>query len=203
MNSKNLAVVTGGNRGLGMEVCRQLGKEGYRVYLTSRSEDGGLKATHILMDEGLDVHFYQVDVTDQASVNKFASYFGNIHDRLDVLVNSAAVFYDLGHQVASPDMEAVEEAIHTNTLGPWRMSAALFSSLQKSKNPRVVNVSSSAGAIYHMSGGTPAYSMSKAALNVLTIKMAHEWKKHGIKVNAVCPWVGSYRDGWNECAPKC
>ena len=201
MKSEKIAVVTGGNRGLGFEVCRQLGQQGTRVYLTSRSEDEGQDAVNKLRNEGFKIHFYQMDVTDQDSVNRFASYFLHLTDKLDILINSAAIYYDLGHRMEEPDLDNALEAFKTNTLGPWRVSAAFLPALKKSEHPRIVNVSSGSGSFANMRSDTPVYSMSKAALNVLTIKMALSWRKYGVKVNAVCPgWVRTEMGGRN--APR-
>jgi NAD(P)-dependent dehydrogenase (short-subunit alcohol dehydrogenase family) len=101
----------------------------------------------------------------------------------------------------TPDLDNALIAFKTNTLGPWRVSAAFLPMLKKSKQPRIVNVSSGSGSLTNMKGDTPVYSMSKAALNVLTIKMALSWRKYGVKVNAVCPgWVRTELGGKN--APR-
>jgi NAD(P)-dependent dehydrogenase (short-subunit alcohol dehydrogenase family) len=111
--------------------------------------------------------------------------------RLDVLINNAAVEYDTDHRSITADLDRVSRALDTNLLGAWRVSQAFLALLRRSSHPRIVNVSSEAGAISEMTGGTPAYSVSKAALNALTRLMAADLRADRILVNAVCP-------GWTD-----
>ncbi len=190
MNERKTAVITGANRGIGLEICRQLGQKGFHVILTARSETAGLRARNKLMEEGLHVSFYTLDVSNESSIRQFASRFDEDERTVDVLVNNAAIYYDTEHEASNPDFELVDAALQTNVIGPWKLTTALLPCLLRSSAARIVNVSSEAGAISQMGGGTPAYSMSKAALNVLTIKLAAELRDSGIKVNSVCPgWV--------------
>ena len=176
-----VALVTGGNRGIGREVCRQLAELGFDVVMGSRDVERGLAA-------GLDVEVVQLDVTDPASIAALEL------DRCDVLVNNAAIHYDRRQRAASADLRLVEEALDANLLGAWRMTQALLPLLRQSPHGRVVNVSSGAGSITTMTGGPPAYSVSKAALNALTRLLAADLRP--ILVNAVCPgWVATDMGG--------
>ena len=176
------ALVTGGNRGIGLEVCRQLAERGYDVVMGSRDVERGRAA-------GLEVDVRQLDVADPGSIAALEL------DRCDVLVNNAAIHYDTWQHAASADLEVVSEALDVNLLGAWRMTQALLPLLRRSAHGRVVNVSSGAGSITTMSGGgAPAYCVSKAALNALTRMLAADLRP--ILVNAVCPgWVATDMGG--------
>ncbi len=116
--------------------------------------------------------------------------------RADVVVNNAAIHYDTWQRACSADLELVEQALQTNLLGAWRTTQALLPLLRRSPHPRIVNVSSEGGSISEMTGGTPAYSVSKAALNALTRLLAGELRPDRILVNAVCPgWTATDMGG--------
>ncbi len=190
------ALVTGANRGIGTEVCRQLAARGYQVLLTARDGDKAAAAARSLDPAGQQVTPHVLDVADQRSVDALASRVGSGPGRLDVLINNAAISYDTWAMAATADLAAVHEAFETNLFGAWRVSQAFIPLLRASPHPRIVNVSSEAGSISEMTGGTPAYSVSKAALNALTRLLAGELRPAGILVNAVCPgWVATDMGG--------
>jgi NAD(P)-dependent dehydrogenase (short-subunit alcohol dehydrogenase family) len=186
--SSPVAVVTGGNRGIGLEVCRQLAARGYVVVLGSRSPDKGKEAAASL--EG-DVRACALDVADEASVTAAASWVRDELGRADVLVNNAAILYDSGARAVTADLSTVHRAMETNLFGAWRTIQAFLPLLRDSPHPRIVNVSSESGSLARMVGGIPAYGTSKAALNALTRLLAGELRRTGILVNAVCP-------GWTD-----
>jgi NAD(P)-dependent dehydrogenase (short-subunit alcohol dehydrogenase family) len=191
-----IALVTGANRGIGYEVCRQLAALHYTVVLGSRDAGKGKAAADRLAASGLRVVPRQLDVSDQRSVQEAASWLRREFARLDVLVNNAAIHYDSWQHAADADLDVVREALDTNTLGPWRVAQAFLPLLLKSDHPRIVNVSSGAGASARQTGRTPAYSLSKHALNALTMMLATELKTEGVLVNAVCPgWVATDMGG--------
>jgi NAD(P)-dependent dehydrogenase (short-subunit alcohol dehydrogenase family) len=190
------ALVTGANRGIGTEVCRQLAARGYRVLLTARDRGKAAAAARSLDPAGTQVIPHVLDVADQGSVDVLADRIGTGYGRLDVLINNAAISYDTWATAATADLAAVHEAFETNLFGAWRVSQAFIPLLRASPHPRIVNVSSEAGSISGMTGGTPAYSVSKAALNALTRLLAGELRPAGILVNAVCPgWVATDMGG--------
>ena len=116
--------------------------------------------------------------------------------RADILVNNAAILYDTGARAVTADLGTVRRAVETNVLGAWPTAQALLPLLRRSPRGRIVNVSSEAGSIRGMTGGTPAYAVSKAALNALTRLLAGELRRDRILVNAVCPgWVATDMGG--------
>jgi NAD(P)-dependent dehydrogenase (short-subunit alcohol dehydrogenase family) len=194
--SDPLALVTGGNRGIGLEVCRQLSHQGFDVILGSRELDQGVAAARKLANGGNRILPRQLDVTDPASINRLRDEVADEFGYLNVLVNNAAIHYDTWQRAVNADLSRVQEAIETNTYGPWRMVQTFLPLLRKGEHPRIVNVSSEAGSLSSMGGGTPAYAMSKAALNALTRMLASELRGDGILVNAVCPgWVATDMGG--------
>jgi len=186
------ALVSGGNRGIGLEVGRQLARDGFEVILGSRDPDNGTQAAEGLRAEGLGVRSLPLDVTDARSVEDLAREL----DGLDVLVNNAAGFYDTWQSGVEADLDVVRDAFDTNVVGVWRLTQACLPLLRRSDSARIVNVSSGSGQLTDMGGGTPAYSVSKTALNALTRILAAELRGDGILVNAVCPgWVATDMGG--------
>ncbi|MEV6108180.1 SDR family oxidoreductase [Streptomyces sp. NPDC051940] len=187
-----VSLVTGGNRGIGKEVCRQLGRLGHTVLLSARDGEAAEEAAGGLRAEGLDVRALTLDVSDADSVGRAAREVGE----LDVLVNNAAIHYDTWQRATTADLAVVHEAAETNLYGPWRCVQAFLPQLRRSAHPRVVNVSSEAAAFGSMGAGTPAYTTTKAALNALTVMLAAELRRDGVLVNAVCPgWVATDMGG--------
>ena len=182
--TKPVAVVTGANRGIGLEVCRQLGARGYAVVLGSRDLAKGEAAVRGLAGK---VHPRQLDVTDPESIERLRAAVETDFGRLDALVNNAAILYDTWQRVADADLAVVQEALETNLFGAWRMCEAFLPLLRRGRHGRIVNVSSESGSLTGMGGGTPAYSVSKVALNGLTRMLAAELAGSGILVNSVCP----------------
>jgi NAD(P)-dependent dehydrogenase (short-subunit alcohol dehydrogenase family) len=179
------ALVTGANRGLGLEVARQLAGLGHTVIAGAR-DPAAVPVT------GGDVRPVRLDVTDQRQVAAVQRELGS----LDVLVNNAAIHYDTWQRVLTADLDVVREAFETNTLGAWRMALACSELLRRSPHGRIVNVSSGAGQLTGMGDGHPAYSISKAALNALTLMLAQALRRDGVLVNAVCPgWVATDMGG--------
>jgi NAD(P)-dependent dehydrogenase (short-subunit alcohol dehydrogenase family) len=189
---KRVAVVTGGNRGIGLEICRQLAKQGgIRVVLASRDGKKGEAAAQLLRDEKLDVESHVLDVTREVSVRTFADWLEGGHKRCDILVNNAGVMLDpRGSRVLDSKVKTYHDALETNLIGPLMMIQALAPLMKKNGYGRIVNVSSGQGQLSDMGVGTPAYRVSKTALNALTRTLAAELKGSGILVNTMCPgWV--------------
>jgi NAD(P)-dependent dehydrogenase (short-subunit alcohol dehydrogenase family) len=195
-DSKNVALVTGANRGIGLEVTRQLARLGFTVILGSRDAGKGQEAAKLISGEGADVIARQLDVTDQNSIEATRLWVEEKFSKLDVLVNNAAILYDSWQRAAGADLDTVRAAFETNTLGAWRMCQSFIPLLRESGRGRIVNVSSESGSLAVMSAGTPAYSVSKAALNALTRMLADELRSSRILVNSVCPgWVATEMGG--------
>ena len=193
--NKIVVLVTGSNRGIGYATVKELLKLGHTVILTSRNEKDGQIAALKLEKYG-DVIYHQLDVSDSVSIEKIVKFVEDEFGRLDILINNAGINYDTWQKAADANLEIVEETLNTNLYGAWRMAQAFIPLMKKNKYGRIVNVSSGSGAFAEMGSGTPAYSISKAALNVLTIKLAHEVQNDGILVNAVCPgWVRTKMGG--------
>ncbi|MDL5203806.1 SDR family oxidoreductase [Streptomyces sp. ALI-76-A] len=193
MNGAGVALVTGANRGLGKEVCRQLAARGHTVIVTARSGDAARAAAE---EVGPGTWASVLDVTSAEDVARVAREVGERHGRLDVLVNNAAILYDTWQRAVTADLDVVREAAETNLYGPWRLTQALLPLLRASGHGRIVNVSSESGSLASMGGGTPAYAASKAALNALTRMLAAELRPDGVLVNAVCPgWVATEMGG--------
>jgi NAD(P)-dependent dehydrogenase (short-subunit alcohol dehydrogenase family) len=192
----DIALVTGANRGIGLELVRQLAQRGFTTLLGSRDPDKGRAAADALAADGIQVEARRLDVDDPDSVREVAAVLDREHGRLDVLVNNAAILYDTWQRGADADLDVVRQAFETNVLGAWRTAQACLPLLRRSSHGRIVNVSSGAGSLAEMGAGSPAYSVSKAALNAQTRILAAELRGDGILVNSVCPgWVATDMGG--------
>ena len=180
------ALVTGGNRGIGLEACRQLAGAGMNVVLAARDPERGEQAAQELRDEGLDVAYERLDVADSLSVEECARRLADAGTEVDALVNNAGVYPTEG--VFSVSEEAFEMALEVNTLGPFRTCRAFVPMMLQRGYGRVVNVSSGGGS-FGEGLGPAAYAVSKVALNALTVKVSQA-VRGDVKVNAMCPgWV--------------
>ena len=206
--ARRVAVVTGANRGIGFEICRQLAQRGYAVILTARDPAKGRAAAKVLADEGLDVSFHRVDVTDAAGIKRFARHLRGKVGRLDVLVNNAGIYLEGGYvddstpeSVFDESIDKVRITMETNLYGPYQLCQALIPLMLEGGYGRVVNVSSRSGQLSGMRGREAAYRMSKAALNALTCILAAELPGGKVLVNSMSPgWVRSDMGG--SKAPK-
>ncbi|GAA2261287.1 MULTISPECIES: SDR family oxidoreductase [Kitasatospora] len=191
-----ISLVTGANRGIGQETARQLADLGHTVLLCARRiEDAQTAADRISGLPGT-VLPRRLDVTDPDLVHRLAASVEAEFGRLDVLVNNAAINYDTEARTVDVDLDEARRTLETNLFGAWRAVEAFLPLLRRSAHPRIVNVSSESGSLAEMSGGTPAYGISKAALNALTRKLAAELRPDGVLVNSVCPgWVATDMGG--------
>jgi NAD(P)-dependent dehydrogenase (short-subunit alcohol dehydrogenase family) len=190
-------VVTGGNRGIGFEVCRQLAERGAQVVLTARQAKAGEEAVQKLAAQRRSAQFQPLDVTDPASAAALRGYLERTFGRLDVLINNAGIFSKEDSSGLTSKLETVRATLETNTLAPLQLSQTMVPLLKRSRAARIVNVSSGLGALSEMQGGYAAYRISKAALNAVTAILAAEL--HGaVAVNSVCPgWVKTDMGGAN------
>lgn len=186
-----VAVVTGASRGIGGELCRQLAALGYAVVLGSRDPRRADLAAKELDPEGKRITPAHIEVDNSVNIDQFAEWIRARYGRVDAIVNNASTAPDLWEIAGTTDLSLVAEALDVNLFGTWRVIQALLPLLRSSPRPRIVNVSSESGSVALMSGGRPAFSVSKAALNALTRTLAGELYRDGILVNAVCPGPAS------------
>jgi NAD(P)-dependent dehydrogenase (short-subunit alcohol dehydrogenase family) len=184
---QKIAIVTGGNRGIGFEICRQLARMGIKVILTARDESKGKDAVRKLQYEGLDVVFYSLDITDEQSIKRLAGWVEQTFNRIDILINNAAINIDEDCTALKADINKIKETMETNVYGPLRLCQALLPIMRKNNFGRIVNVSSGAGALNEMTTGSPGYRISKTALNVITKLLGNELVATNITVNSLCP----------------
>lgn len=201
MNAKILvpsvrtALVTGGNRGIGLEVCRQLAKRGLSVLLGARDAKLGTEAAASLADDRLDVKVVVIDVADPKSIDRRLGKLEQDGVTVDVLVNNAGV-YPPGNVLASSE-DVFRETMEVHYFGVVRLCRALVPQMQKRKYGRIVNVSSGSGSFGEGLEGPAAYCISKAAMNAFTVKLA-EVAGPNIRVNTLCPgWVRTRMGGAN------
>ena len=183
--------MTGANRGLGFETCRQLSQLGLTVILSARDVTKGEIAAKQLIERGCDVIFYELDVSNQSHMSRIAHQMEQSFGGLDVLVNNAAILYDTWQSAVNADLDVVNQALTTNLFGPWKLSQVCIPLMKRNNFGRIVNVSSGAGSLHYMGSGSPAYSVSKAALNAFSRILAADLHGTGILVNSVDPGWGS------------
>ncbi|GAA0743729.1 SDR family NAD(P)-dependent oxidoreductase [Dactylosporangium roseum] len=182
-----VAVVTGGNRGLGLQIVRRLAGAGLRVVLGSRSAEAGERAAETLGPLRGRVDVRPLDIADRGSVVGLVRWLHRTHGRCDVLVNNAAVALDGTQDALGADLGIVRRSMEVNLLGAWRLTQALVPAMRARRYGRIVNLSSGVAQFEQLSTGIPAYRISKAALNALTVILADELRHDGILVNACCP----------------
>lgn len=188
--SNRVALVTGANRGLGFETCCQLAQLGLTVVLSARDLTKGEAAAKQLIERGLDVIFYELDVSNQNHMSRIAHQIVQQYGRLD------AIIYDTWQSAINADLDVVNQALTTNLYGPWKLSQMCIPIMKRNKYGRIVNVSSGAGSLHYMTSGSPAYSVSKAALNAFSRILAADLHGTGILVNSVDPgWVATDMGG--------
>lgn len=189
-----IALITGANKGIGLEIARQLGEQGITVLLGVRDENRGREAAEKLQAENINAHVVQLDVTNQdtidAAVNHIESEFG----RLDILVNNAGIAID-SVPPSQLDIEVLRRTYDTNFFGVFAVTKAMLPLLRKSEAGRIVNLSSGLGSLAQNSDPNweyaqvklLAYNSSKTALNAMTVQFAYELKDTPIKVNSADP----------------
>ena len=201
MNNVPIALITGANRGLGFEVCRQLASRGYLVMPSARELVKAETAAAQIAQTVGPAHAVVLDTGDPASIQAAHDFIASKFGRLDVLVNNAGGNFDAQNLATTISMEYVRETLDLNLVGAWRVTQTMLPLLRRSSHPRIVNVSSGAGAfeseiafgLQRMGGIVPAYAISKVALTALTVKLAAELAGSGILINAVCPgWTATY-----------
>lgn len=198
---KKRIVVTGGNRGIGHEIINQLGKAGHEIILAARNIKDGTKTADDFKNEGFDVQYRELDLANAKSIKAFAKSLYMDFDKLDVLINNAAVFLDNGKSSLSVEMEIIQKTMQINLYGPMDLSKTLVNLMKGSDDGRVINISSSLGSFNEMEGGYTGYRLSKVGLNAFTKIFSADLSDTKIKVNSMCPgWVRTAMGG--EAAPR-
>jgi NAD(P)-dependent dehydrogenase (short-subunit alcohol dehydrogenase family) len=192
-----IVVVTGGNRGIGLEICRQLAIRGAQVVLTARKKETGEEAVRMLAAQKLSVQFHVLEVTESASIASLRDFLERTHGRLDVLINNAGILTEKDLPGLEVPLATVRATLETNTLSPLHLVQTMAPLLKRSTAGRIVNLSSGMGALSSMGGDHAAYRISKAALNAVTGILAAELRG-AVAVNSMCPgWVKTDMGGAN------
>lgn len=187
---KRVALVTGANRGIGFEICRQLGRLGYTVVVTARAAEKGARAAKTLCTEGTDARLFVLDVAAPDAARQAASFVANEIGRLDALVNNAGIAIDPQEALGEVNLDVMRRTLETNLLGSLSCCQAFLPLMRQQGYGRIVNVSSGRGSFSRLAAGGPCYRISKTALNALTVILADETKDTNILVNAMTPgWV--------------
>jgi NAD(P)-dependent dehydrogenase (short-subunit alcohol dehydrogenase family) len=198
---KKVAFITGGNRGIGLETARQLGKQGVKVVIGSRDLEKGKAAAEKLRADGADVEAIRFDITKPADYREAYNYFDKNFGRLDILINNAGISKETvggPNNASSASRELLRETFDTNFFGTVELTQTLLPLIRKAPEGRIVNLSSSLGSLtLHSDPKSPiypakvlAYNASKTALNAFTVHLAHELRDTKIKVNSAHPgWV--------------
>jgi len=197
-----IALVTGGNRGIGLEICRQLAEQGITVLMGSRELAKGETAVSHLHQQGVtNIHPYQLTVNDEDSIQRLYRKIEQDFDRLDILINNAGIYPDTVNSLLAVDLDLMRQAMDVNAYAPLRLIQVLLPLMKKHRWGRIVNVSSSMGDLDSLSNGYPAYRFSKITLNLFTRVLAQELNGTGITINAMSPgWVRTDMGG--SSAPR-
>jgi len=183
-------LVTGANKGIGLEICRQLARLKHNVILSARSAQKGEAAVKQLASEGLKVDFLLLDTANEDSILRAARELKQRIKSLNVLINNAAILDTWQGSILTAKADDLRATFNTNVVGPVSLTLALLPLLEAGKPARVINVSSGLGSVQNMTDGWAGYGISKAALNAATRKLAQALKPRGISVLVASPgWV--------------
>lgn len=196
MAEQRIALVTGGNRGIGLELCRQLGLQRIRVILGSRDSAKGITAAAELRANDLAVEPRQLDVASVQSIRECMNWIRRDVGRLDILINNAGIMLEDDDADPLEELEIVRDTMQTNVYGPLLLSRLAIPIMKTRRYGRIVNLSSGMGSLSEMGAGYVAYRMSKAGINVVTRVLAAETEGMGILVNSADPgWVRTAMGG--------
>ena len=202
MSDRKIALITGANRGIGLETARQLGKQDIKVLIGARSEEKGKEAAESLRDDGIDAEFIKLDVDDEATHAAAAKDIGEKYGKLDILINNAGVFrgeeFDSSGApvpASRTSQDTFRKTFDTNFFNTVSVTQALLPLVKKAEEGRIVFLSSGLGSLgLHSDPASPiydykvpAYNISKTALNGYAVHLAHELKNTKIKVNTAHP----------------
>lgn len=193
-----IALVTGTNRGIGLEISKQLAAKGITVIMTARNMQAGRPLVNELRQQWKHVWYHHLNVTDEKSILDVFEYLKNQWGKLDILINNAGIFLDDGKSVLDLDLDIMRSTMETNLYGPLRLVQVMLPLLKNSEGARIINISSTMGQFSTMGELSGAYRISKAALNALTVILSEELSSYGIVVNSVHPgWVRTDMGGPN------
>lgn len=207
-SAKKYALITGANRGLGFAWCRQLGQMGYTILLTARSLDKATAKVEELKQEGIEAFPHQLDVTDEATIEKLAKEVKEQYGKLDMLINNAGINSKSTHnemtflknfRLAYLDPKEILNMIHINGIAPIMVAKHFVDLLARGNQPKIVNMSSWLGSLsLKNTGGNYSYATSKVALNMMTRALAHDLTPQGIIAISVNPgWVQTRMGGFS------
>ena len=211
MSEKQIALITGANKGIGFETARQLGAHGFTVLVGARDESKGREAVAKLDGEGFNAEFVRLDVTDAETIKLAGQTVAEKFGRLDVLINNAGIYVDVENSVRDTSDDVLRNTFETNFFGAWKTVQIFLPLLEKSDAPRIVNVSSRMGSLAEIGDPKsfydrfrpPAYAASKTALNALTALLAREMRDNPkIKINSICPGYVNNGSPGTEDAPR-
>jgi NAD(P)-dependent dehydrogenase (short-subunit alcohol dehydrogenase family) len=196
--NQKIVLITGANRGIGLETARQLARRTFQVVIGARDATAGQRAAETVQAEGGRASFLPLDVSDSDGIRTAAIEFARIADHLDVLIHNAAIYPDKGLTILTVSRDRLDQTFQTNTFGPVEVTQAFLPYLRKASAARIINISSSYGQLDGLSPDVPSYCLSKLALNGLTIMLAQALQADGIAVNSMCPgWVRTEMGGPN------
>lgn len=208
---KRVALVTGANKGIGLEIARQLAQTGVRVIIGARDVERAKLAVDALRSEGLEADGLRLDLDDHTTIGAAAASIGNEHGKLDILVNNAGIFDFNDAPPSSASLDAVRRVLEVNFIGALAVSQAMLPLLRSAPSGRIVNLASSLGSLALNADPTSpyysqqyiGYNVSKAALNMLTIQLSEELRGTGIVVNSVSPgFVKTDLTGYGTMTPE-
>jgi NAD(P)-dependent dehydrogenase (short-subunit alcohol dehydrogenase family) len=196
-----VVAITGASSGIGEATALACAREGAAVALAARRADRIEALAQRIRDEGAQAVAIETDVAEEASAHAFVRGAAERLGGLDALVNNAGVMGEIATNVSAAPLDDAHKTMETNLFGAWRLAQAVLPLLRRSEHGRIVNVSSGAGQLSDMNGGSPGYRISKTALNALTRILSQEEAGSGILANSMCPgWVRTDMGG--AAAPR-
>jgi len=197
MRNKRIALVTGGNRGIGLAIVQGLANLGYEVIMGSRNKKAGEKVRRGL-SSNKHIYVVELDVSRYSSIKRIYNIIEKRSTCLDILINNAGIYGTSNNALMSGNILEMKEIMEVNYYGPMAMNAILLPLLRKSDSGRIINMSSGMGAHNDLVEGHAGYRLSKAGLNAQTIQLSNELKNEDISVFAMCPgWVRTDMGGQN------
>ncbi|MDH1539588.1 SDR family oxidoreductase [Stutzerimonas stutzeri] len=195
MTGIRIALITGANKGIGLEIARRLAQVGVTVIVGARDPERAAAAVHDLVSQGLAARSVAIDLTDHASITAAAQQIENDYGKLDILVNNAGIVDAKDGPPSTSSAEAARRIMDTNFIGTLAVTQAMLPLLRRAPAARIVNLSSSLGSLTvngdrsspYYSARLIGYNASKAALNMLTVQLAEELRDTAIVVNSVSP----------------